>query len=66
MEVLSWPSVRDAARFLGCRQEAVYNAILRGRLHAERCALGLLIDPESLKCYAATKRTWRRGGTRVG
>jgi Helix-turn-helix domain len=64
-DVLKWPSVAQAAERLGCRVESVYNAILRGRLHAERCALGLLIDPASLDNYARTRRPVRRKGERV-
>ena len=64
-DMLSWPSVAQAAARLGCRVESVYNAILRGRLHAERSALGLLIDPASLEEYARTRRPVRRKGERV-
>ncbi|HEX9414002.1 MAG TPA: hypothetical protein VF916_10910 [Ktedonobacterales bacterium] len=65
MDVLSWPSVSQAAERLGCRVESVYGAILRGRLHAERCALGLLIDPASLENYTRTRRPVRRKGERA-
>jgi hypothetical protein len=65
MDVLSWPSVAQAAQRLDCRTQAIYNAILRGRLHAEKCALGILIEPTSLEHYAATRRTWRQKGSKV-
>jgi hypothetical protein len=65
VDVLSWPSAAQAAKRLDCRVQAVYAAILRGRLHAERCALGVLIEPASLEHYAATRRQWRQKGSRV-
>jgi hypothetical protein len=53
--VLQWPSIRGVARQLDVSTVHVLRLIQTGRLSAERCALGWLVDPTSVSAYAEVR-----------
>jgi hypothetical protein len=55
VEVVSWPTVRDAMYEMHLSQSRVVQLIYSGELRAVRTGLGWLVDPESLATLQAKR-----------
>jgi excisionase family DNA binding protein len=54
--ILQWPSVRDVCDQLHISQPYVHQLIVRGRLQIVRTRVGILVNPESVSHFAATRK----------
>jgi len=65
VDILTWWTVPQTARWLGVSTGTTYIAIARGRLQVVETPLGVLVDPASAKEYARTRRPVRHKGDKV-
>jgi excisionase family DNA binding protein len=65
VEILSWLTASQTARYLGISTPSVYRAIAFRRLRVVETPLGVLIDPASVAEYTRTRRPVRHKGKRV-
>ncbi len=65
MEILSWWTASQTARYLGISTPSIYRAIAFRRLRVVETPLGVLIDPQSVETYRRTRRPVRHKGDKV-
>jgi hypothetical protein len=56
MELLNWWSVAQSARYLNISEHTIRLVIAKGRVRAVQTAIGLLVDPESVREYERTRQ----------
>jgi hypothetical protein len=62
--IANWPSVRDVTRQLDLSQVYINRLLRRGVIQGVHTRVGWLVDPESLRVYAAARLARKAAGRR--